>query len=328
MTLRAMVLVAGLATLAGGCASFYEPRQQDGRGYPHDHRVYRDTDSYQGYYYVRIIYINGDPWYVDDYRRVRPIPRHLHSHFQYSTWVRSLPPRFGSEREMRDGYDISRIVYINNVPHYVDDDRRTRAVPDRLHNRFEYRVVVPQQGDGRRGNERRSDDHRGDEGRGDERSQSQQRYDGREARPVPPASGREQERQDPSAHGREREREIAPSNERERERETSQQDKGRIGDDEQRRRRSQPPAGTELDRGRNQAVTQPVKPAVDDRKTREGATKGGEQRTETAAEKKNEKARGRGKDRDEDERETQEEGKDRNGNARDAWKVRGDQLPP
>lgn len=47
---------------------------------------------------------------------------------------------------MRDGYDVSRIVYINDVPYYVDDDRRTRAVPDRLHNRFEYRVVVPQQG--------------------------------------------------------------------------------------------------------------------------------------------------------------------------------------
>lgn len=154
MTLRTMVLVVGLATLAGACSTPSEPRQQDDRGYPLDHRVYRDTDSYQGYYYVRVIYINGDPWYVDDYRRVRPIPRHLHSHFQYSTWVRSLPPRFGREHEMRDGYDISRIVYINNVPHYVDDDRRTRAVPDRLHNRFEYRVVVPQQGGDRRGDER------------------------------------------------------------------------------------------------------------------------------------------------------------------------------
>lgn len=61
MHLRTMVLVAGLATLAGGCSTPSEPRQQDDRGYPHDHRVYRDTDSYQGYYYVRVIYINGDP---------------------------------------------------------------------------------------------------------------------------------------------------------------------------------------------------------------------------------------------------------------------------
>ncbi|MDP1863495.1 MAG: hypothetical protein Q8K52_06265 [Thiobacillus sp.] len=296
MTLRTLVIVAGLATLVGGCSTPSEPRQQDDRGYPHDHRVYRDTDSYEGYYYVRIIYINGDPWYVDDYRRVRPIPRHLHSHFQYSTWVRSLPPRFGREREMRDGYDLSRIVYINDVPHYVDDDRRTRAVPDRLHNRFEYRVVVPQQREGRRGDDRR----------GDERPRPSQRYDDRETRPVPPASGREQERQESSAH------------ERERERETSLQDKARIGDDEPRRGRSQTPGGTEQDRGRSQTVSQPAKPAVDDRKTRTGATQGEERRTDTAAEKKNGKTKGR----DRDERKMREEGEDRDGNTEDARKTR------
>lgn len=169
MTLRAIVMVAGLATLVGGCSTPSEPRHHDDRGYPYDHRVYRDTDSYQGYYYVRIIYISGTPWYVDDYRRVRPIPRHLHSHFQHSTWVRSLPPRFGRDREVRDGYDVSRIVYINNVPHYVDDDRRARAVPDRVRSRFDYQVVVPRQGDGRRDDDRRGDDRQGDGRRGDDR---------------------------------------------------------------------------------------------------------------------------------------------------------------
>lgn len=196
---------------------------------------------------------------------------------------------------MRDGYDVSRIVYINDVPYYVDDDRRTRAVPDRLHNRFEYRVVVPQQGGDRRG---------------DERSQPQKRYDDRESQPVPPASGREQERQESSAHGRERERE------------TSLQDKGRIGDDEPLRGRSQTPAGTEQYRGRSQTVSQPAKPVVDDRKTRTVATKGEDRRTDTAAEKKNEKTKGRDRDRDRDERKMREEGEDRDGNAEDARKTR------
>ena len=225
-----------------------------------------------------------------------------------------MPPRFSRDREVRDGYDLSRIVYINDAPHYVDDDRRARPVSDRVRSRFEYRVVVPQQ----------DTDRRGDDRRGDDRPQPPQPNYDRGARPVPPAFGREQQRQEPSAHGREREREIAPSNGREREREASPQDKGRIGDDEQRRGRSQPPAGIEQDRGRNQAVTQPAKPAVDDRKTRAGVTKGEERRTDTAAEKKNEKAKGRGKDRDVDERETREEGEDRDGNARDARKGRSE----
>lgn len=389
MTLRTLVIVAGLATLAGGCTvTPVEPRQHDDRGYPYDHRVYRETDSYQGYFYVRIIYIDGVPWYVDDYRRVRPIPRHLHSHFQHSTWVRSLPPRFSREREMRDGYNLSRIVYINDVPHYVDDDRRARPMPDRVRSRFDYRVVVPQQDTDRRGDERqgddrrddrRGDDQRGDDRRGDERSQPPQRYDDREVRPAPPAYGRDQEKQAPPAYGREREappaqgreqeRQTKPAYERERElspesrtetmprrteahepvrkerdrrappvvrdgrsapaaqveeqppqrgvgrdeaRPTSQ-DRGRHGDDEQRGARSQPPAGNEQVRGKIQGVTQPAKPAVDDRKPHTGAAKSDQQRTDAAAEKKNGKTTGRGKDRDEDER---EEGKDGDGKTR------------
>lgn len=319
MTLRTLVIVAGLATLAG-CSTPSEPRQHDDRGYPYDHRVYRETDSYEGYFYVRIIYINGDPWYVDDYRRARPIPRHLHSHFQYSTWVRSLPPRFGREREMRDGYDISRIVYINDVPHYVDDDRRSRPVPDRLRNRFDYRVVVPQQGG----------DRRGDERRGDDRPQPPQRYDDRDARPVPPAYGREQERQEPPSNGRERERVTPPQSGADTmPRRTEEQERSR----EERGDRQAPlvgrdgrsaPAGVEQNRGKNQTVTQPAKPAGDDRKSRAGVTKDNEKRTDAAAEKKNGKARERGKDRDEDEQETLDEGENRDGNAKDARRGRGE----
>lgn len=312
MKLRNMVIVAGLATLAGGCA--VEPSQQDERGYEHDRRIYRESDSYQGYYYVRIIYINGDPWYVDDYRRVRPIPRNLHSHFQYSTWTRSLPPRFGSDREVRDGYDISRIVYINDVPHYVDDDRRARPVPDRVRSRFEYRVVVPQQGGDRRGDERRGDERpqpvqRYDDRRGDDRQQPPQRYDDREARPVPPASRRD-ERSVPAAQVREQPPERGAGRDEGR---SMPQDKGRNGNDEQRGALSQSPAGIDQDRGKSQAVSQP---AGDDRKSRAGSAKGDEQRTDAAAEKKNERAKGRGKDREEDEREDWRD--------RDARKVRGE----
>lgn len=396
MTIRTMVLVAGLATLVGGCAvTHVEPRQHDVRVHRHEPRVYRETDSYEGYFYVRIIYISGTPWYVDEYRRVRPIPSHLHSHFAYSTWVRSLPPRFGRDREVRDGYDISRIVYINNVPHYVDDDRRARPVPERVRSRFEYRFVVPQQDTDRRGDDRRGDDRQGDDRRddrrGDERSQAPQQYDDREVRPAPPAYGREQERKEPPAYGRERE--VPPSQGREQERQENQayererervkspesgadtmprrtevqermreerdyqappfardgrsappaqvreqpsergagrdearptsQDRGRNGDDDQRGTRSQSPTGNEQIRGKGQVLTQPAKPAVDDRNTRSGDAKGNEQRADTAAEKQNDKAKSRGKDRDkgaEDEEGVEELG---DGSAKDARKVRG-----
>ncbi len=320
MTFRTLVVVAGLATLAG-CSTPSEPRQHDNRGYPYDQRVYRDTDSYQGYYYVRIIYIGGDPWYVDEYRRVRPIPRHLHSHFQHSAWVRSLPPRFDREREMRDGYDISRIVYINDVPHYVDDDRRTRAVPDRLRSRFDYRVVVPQQGGDRRGDERR-----GDERHGDDRPQPSQRYDDRDARPVPPVHAREQERQEPPSNGRERERVTSPQSgadtmlRRTEEQERLRKERGDRQAPPVGRDGRSAPAGVEQNRGKGQIVTQPAKPTGDDRKTRAGITKYDEKRTDAAAEKKNGKARERGKD----EQKTLDEGENRTGNARDARRGRGE----
>lgn len=204
MNFRSMVILAGLATLAGGCTGIpVEPRQHDDRMYRDDPRIYRETDAYEGYFYVRVIYIDGVPWYVDEYRRVRPIPWHLHGHFQDSSWARSLPPRFGRDRAVRDGYDLSRIVYINDVPHYVDDDRRARPVPDRVRSEFEYRVVVPQQDADRRG---------------DERSQPPQPPDEREARPMPPTFAREREGQEPPAYGRERAHEAMPALGREQER--------------------------------------------------------------------------------------------------------------
>src|SRR5512139_2500541 len=196
MTIRTLLIVAGLAALAGGCTvtthEYGEPQRQSNYG------VFHEDDSYEGYYYVQIVYINGDPWYVDEYRRARPVPPQLRSHFRYSSWTRSLPPRFGRDDEVRDGYALSRIVYINDVPHYVDDDRRARPVPNPLRSRFSY-VTVMQDNDRDRG------------GR-----PMQPAYERGQERRMPPAFVRE--RQDSPSYGREREREVPPSYGREPER--------------------------------------------------------------------------------------------------------------
>ncbi len=185
MTIRTMVMVAGLAALASGCT--VTTHEYEGRRY-HSSYVYHEDDSYEGYYYARIVYINGDPWYVDEYRRARPVPRHVYAHFRNSSWTRSLPPRFGSDDGVRDGYRVSRIVYINDVPHYVDDNRRARPVPSRMRDRFSYVTVV-------NGNDR---DRRMGE------------------RPVPPAYGRDQDRPMPPSYGRDRDRPEPPVSVRER----------------------------------------------------------------------------------------------------------------
>lgn len=212
MNIRTLLIAAGLATLAGGCTVTPD---YDDRGYGPGYPVYRDTDAYDGYFYVQIIYIDGEPWYVDDYRRAHPIPPHLRSHFRNASWARSLPPRWGHDDEMRDGYRISRIVYVNDVPQYVDDDRRARPLPAQVRSRFTYQEVVTPRDAGPNGGERRP--------------MSQPRYDneprpalppsgGDVNRPQPPAYGRERAREMPPADGQGPEREVMPSPGRERER--------------------------------------------------------------------------------------------------------------
>lgn len=179
MSIRTTAIVLGLAALAGGCT--VTPRHQEVRVYQHDgpviqeRYVIRETDAYEGYYYVRIVYLNGIPWYVDEDLRARPVPRHLHSHFQDASWARSMPPSFSRDSRMRDGYDLSRIVYINGVPHHVDGDRRARPIPSKLRKRFPYEAVAFQD-NGRRPGER-----------------SQAPFYRNETRPVPPATGRERD---------------------------------------------------------------------------------------------------------------------------------------
>jgi hypothetical protein len=152
MTIRTTVIILGLATLAGGCT--ITTRHEDARTYQYEPRVVHEDDSYEGYYYVRIIYLNGIPWYVDEDLRARPVPPHLRNQFRYSSWVRSAPPRFSRETGVRDGYNLSRIVYINEVPYHVDEDRSARPIPQKLRSRFSYRPVAIRNDNDRRPGER------------------------------------------------------------------------------------------------------------------------------------------------------------------------------
>lgn len=259
MNIRTLLIAAGLATLAGGCTVTPD---YDDRGYGPGYPVYRDTDAYDGYFYVQIIYIDGDPWYVDDYRRAHPIPPHLRSHFRNASWARSLPPRWGHDDNMRDGYRLSRIVYVNDAPVYVDDDRRARPLPAQVRSRFTYQEVVTPRDAGRDGGERLQP--------------RPPRYDNA-PRPLPPSSGRETMPKPPMTEERVHVtppgRPVQPS----------------VPDDRG------APAGRSMEKpadhgaGRDRPVLQ-----ESGRKANEGQRAGG------AAEKKNGKATGRGKGRDDD----------------------------
>ena len=225
MTIRNLVMVAGLAAVASGCV--VAPGHYEERRYESTHRVvYHENDSYEGYYYARVVYIGGDPWYVDDYRRARPIPRHLHAHFRNSSWTRSLPPRFSQDTVVRDGYHLSRIVYINDAPHHIDDDRRARPVPTKLRSRFSYVTVVQDNDRGRQVGGRpespahvreRERDEQPAYGRGRDRDEQPAYGRGRE-REGQPAYVRGHERDEQPAYGRGRERDEPPAYVRLRER--------------------------------------------------------------------------------------------------------------
>ncbi len=103
-----------------------------------------NTPSYEGYYYARIIFISNVPYYVDDDRYIRPIPPRLHDHFRrypYNTLGRA--PVFSPDREVRDGYPVSSIIYLDGVPYHVGNDRNAQPLPERLQPRFRY---TPNQG--------------------------------------------------------------------------------------------------------------------------------------------------------------------------------------
>lgn len=116
------------------------PRRLHNRFAYADYEQRADDDMYEGYFYIRIVFINNVPYHVQDDRRAYPIPHHLHEHFRQRTRHHRT---FGWHQEdgMRDGYRLGRIVYINDVPHHVDDDRHARQLPPGLHPRFRYSAL-------------------------------------------------------------------------------------------------------------------------------------------------------------------------------------------
>lgn len=139
MILRNTVLLGALAAFLSGCIVVSHPGQPRRHDSQHDNKA-RDTQvatSHEGYFYTRVIFINNVPCYVYDDRSVRPIPPHLHNHFRkYSYGTIREPLVFSGDAEVRDGYAMSRIVYLNGIPHHVTDDRVARPLPGHLHRRF------------------------------------------------------------------------------------------------------------------------------------------------------------------------------------------------
>ena len=137
MSIRNFFLFAGLSVFLFGCV--VTPRPFHSRAYDNDYYGYQDSPSYEGYYYAQIIFIGTIPYYVGDDRIVRPIPFRLRDHFRRYDYDRlRRPPVFSRDREVRDGYPVSRIVYLNGVPYHVGDNRRAQALPNNLRDRFRY----------------------------------------------------------------------------------------------------------------------------------------------------------------------------------------------
>jgi hypothetical protein len=217
MSLRKLVLIGSLATVLGGCVVAPAPHAHRG-GYYDDNNYYSDDDyydyhatpSYEGYFYVRVIFIGNIPYYVDDDRHVRPIPRHLHDHFRKSPFRNRdrHAPYFSRDREVRDGYDMSRVVYFNNVPHYVENGRVARPLPNHMHDRFR---AAPFGRDNDRSNDGRFTPDRRNEppSYGRDRDRRESPVYGRER---DPAYGREQERMTPPPFDRDRDRDQRGNN--------------------------------------------------------------------------------------------------------------------
>ncbi len=153
MNIRNFILLAWLSAFLLGCVVQSRPYYSDGYN-NNDYYDYRDTPSHEGYYYARIIFIGGMPYYVYDDRQVRPIPPQYRDHFsRYPYQSLNRPPVFSPDREVRDGYPMSRIIYFNGVPYNVRDNRSAEPLPNNLHQRFRY--TTPSSQDNFSGNDNR-----------------------------------------------------------------------------------------------------------------------------------------------------------------------------
>lgn len=201
MNIRNSILLTGLAVFLAGCVT--NPRPVPPRDYDQRYDVnyydYRGTPSYEGYYYARIIFINNVPYYVDDDRYIRPIPPRLHDHFRrypYDTLGR--PPVFSRDAEVRDGYPVSRIIYLDGVPYHVENNRIAQPLPKQLHQHFRY--TPANQGNAPANGNRPQPPAQHDNGRNNE----------------PPVHVRDQDlkRNEPGPNGRDRDRIEQPPFER------------------------------------------------------------------------------------------------------------------
>ena len=169
MNIRNILFLAGLSAILAGCVIHTRPYPPREYAYPYDveYYDYRDSPSYEGYYYVRIVFISGIPDYVDDDRYVRPIPPHLREHFRRYRYDRlGRPPIFSRDREVRDGYPLSRIIYLDGVPYVVGDDRLAQPLPERLRSHFRY--TPDHRGDAPAGNNGQQPSGQHDNGRNNE----------------------------------------------------------------------------------------------------------------------------------------------------------------
>ncbi|HEY0721338.1 MAG TPA: hypothetical protein VGE50_08795, partial [Gammaproteobacteria bacterium] len=149
---------------------------------------------------------------------MRPLPPRLHDHFRRSDyWKRDRrAPVFSRDGEVRDGYRVSRVVYFNDVPYYVENDRMARPLPDKERERFRYSPPAQQGGPMPREEQPRYQPPLNGRGREGELERE---------RNQPPAYGRERERERnlPPAYGREpvreQERNQSPAYQQEQERE-------------------------------------------------------------------------------------------------------------
>jgi hypothetical protein len=155
MTVRNLLLLAGLSASLIGCVAYPPPYYAGGYNnqYDNDYYDYRDTPSYQGYYYARIIFIGSIPYYVDGDRQIHQIPPRYRDHFsRYPYQNLHRPPVFSRDKEVRDGYPMSRIIYLNGVPYNVGDNRAAQPLPNNLRQRFRY--TPPSQGNAPRNDNR------------------------------------------------------------------------------------------------------------------------------------------------------------------------------
>ena len=210
MCMRKILLLVMLALFLTGCVVHVRPAVRHSPQYEDEYQDYQGNPSYMGYYYDRIVFIQGIPYHVDEERHIHQIPIKYRSHFVSYPYDRiSSPLAFSKDNEVRDGYRMSRIVYFDGTPFQVNDDRSANPLPRHLHPRFVYRPSM-------QGKQPESENRRPIHIRRDHGQKNQPRVT---VQPQAPAShplfGRQQPEQVHKSPPEQRGRMAAPENRRE-----------------------------------------------------------------------------------------------------------------